>query len=235
MKRIIILSLFMTFVMTVQAQNNLSLIEVEGISEVSLLPDEALISVSLSEKAMNVAEATNGLNQKTRSIEDALKKSGVKDYNLTIDNYYVYVNRIYTRGTSRDSGFVASQNLKVKVMDIENDLVKITETLHQAGNMGFNVAMQISDRLKKETEEQLLEKAIEDAVRKANVIAKSIGVENIQVHKVNYTSSRNQFYPVLREARVASSMDASVREEPVFRPEERRLSDKVLVTFTFER
>ncbi|MDX5478515.1 MAG: SIMPL domain-containing protein, partial [Cyclobacteriaceae bacterium] len=128
---------------------DIPLIEVEGSSEISIMPDEALIQISLSEKAMKVADATQALNKKTKSIEDALKKSGVKDFKFYVDNYYVYVNRIYTKGTSKDSGYVASQNIKVLVNDIEKDLAKITETLHQTANMGFNVQLNISDKLRK--------------------------------------------------------------------------------------
>lgn len=225
---------FLIVSMTMMAQQ-IPLIEVEGNSEVSLMPDEALILISLSEKAMTVADATNGLNKKTKAIEDALKKSGVKTYRLFVDNYYVNVNRIFTRGSSRDSGYVASQSLRVRVSDLEKDLIKVTETIQQTGNPGFNLSLQVSDELKKAVEEELLEKAIADAMRKAKVIAKSIGVKDIHVHKVNYTSPSQGFYPVMREARVAMAADTTPRDEPTFRPEERKISDKVLVSFTFDR
>ncbi|MFC0263964.1 SIMPL domain-containing protein [Fontibacter flavus] len=215
---------------------DIPLIEVEGSSEISIMPDEALIQISLSEKAMKVADATQALNKKTKSIEDALKKSGVKDFKFYVDNYYVYVNRIYTKGTSKDSGYVASQNIKVLVNDIEKDLAKITETLHQTANMGFNVQLNISDKLRKDSQDKLLEMAIADAKNKAELIAKSLGIEKIQVQKVNYTTQGNMFYPVMRESKMLMASDsAAMMEEPVFRPEERKLTDKVFVSFTFQR
>ncbi len=225
---------FLILSFTMMAQQ-IPLIEVEGNSEVSLMPDEALILISLNENAMTVADATNGLNKKTKAIEDALKKSGVKTYRLFVDNYYVNVNRVFTRGSSHDSGYVASQSIRVRVLDIEKDLIKVTETIQQTGNPGFNLSLQVSDELKKAVEEELLEKAIADAMRKAKVIAKSIGVQDIHVHKVNYTSSSQGFYPVMREARVAMAADMAPRDEPTFRPEERKINDKVMVSFTFER
>lgn len=232
MKKIFSIILFVTVFFEAKAQQ-LPIIEVEGLSEVSVLPDEAMIYLALTEKAMNVADATNGLNKKTKSIEDALKKSGVKTYQFFAENYFVQVNRIFSRGTSRDSGFVASQNIRVRVSDIEKDLIKVTETIHQTGNPGFSLSLQVSDNLKKQTEEQLLELAIEDAIKKAHVIARSIGVEDIKVHKVVYTSSSNTFYPIMKEARVSMASDMAPREEPVIRPEERKLTDKVVVTFAF--
>ena len=50
-------------------------ISVEGNSELKILPDEALINVSLKEKALKTAEATEGLNQKAAEVTKALKKS----------------------------------------------------------------------------------------------------------------------------------------------------------------
>lgn len=233
MKKTFSIVLLVLVFLGAQAQQ-LPIIEVEGVSEVSVLPDEAMIYITLTEKAMNVADATNGLNKKTKSIEDALKKSGVKTYQFFAENYFVQVNRVFSRGTSRDSGFVASQNIRVKVSDIEKDLIKVTETIHQTGNPGFSLSLQVSDNLKKQTEEQLLELAIEDAIKKAHVIARSIGVEDIKVHKVVYTSSSNTFYPIMREARVSMASDMAPMEEPVIRPEARKLTDKVVVTFTFQ-
>lgn len=234
MKNTILVLLFSLVFMAVSAQQ-IPLIEVEGISEVSVMPDEALIQVSLSEKAMTVAEATDRLNKKTKAIEDALKKSGVKTYQFFVDNYYVNVNRIYSRGASRDSGYVATQSVRVKVSDVGMDLIKVTETIHQTGNPSFNLSLQVSDLLTKQTQQQLLELAIEDAIKKAHIIAKSIGVQDIQVQKVVYTSPSNTFYPIMREARVSMASDMAPREEPVLRPEERKLNDKVVVTFTFDR
>jgi len=232
MKKILSVTIFVLLFLGAQAQQ-LPVIEVEGVSEVSVLPDEAMIYITLTEKAMTVADATNGLNKKTKSIEDALKKSGVKTYQFFAENYFVQVNRIFSRGTSRDSGFVASQNIMVRVSDIEKDLIKVTETIHQTGNPGFSLSLNVSDNLKKQTEEHLLELAIEDAIKKAHIIAKSIGVEDIKVHKVVYTSTSNTFYPIMREARVSMASDMAPMEEPVIRPEARKLTDKVVVTFTF--
>ena len=234
MKKIIFFLPILFLSLSMMAQQ-IPLIEVEGKSEISIMPDEANIQLSLVEKAMKASDATNALNKKTKSIEEALKKTGIKDYDFFVDNYYVYVNRIYAKGTSKDSGYVASQNVRVVVRDIEKDLVKITETLHQTADMGFNVQLTVSDKLKKASEKQLLELAIEDAKFKADIIAKSLGIEKIKIHRVNYNAQTENFYPVMREAKMMMASTAmDVSEEPIFRPEQRKFHDKVIVIFTFE-
>ena len=236
MKKLLFTTLFLLSVVLVFAQENIPMIEVEGTSEISVMPDEAIIHLNLMEKAMKVSDVTNALNKKTKSIEDALKKTKVNDYDFTVDNYYVSVNRVYARGTSRDSGYVASQTIKVRVRNIDQDLVKITESLHKAADMGFNIQFNISEKVRKSSEKQLLELAIADAKSKAETIATSLGIIDIQVHRVNYISASNQQFPIMRQANYKMSMDvAESRQEPTFSPEEQKLTDKVVVSFTFKK
>lgn len=233
MKKILFVLPMMFLTLGLMAQNQM--IEVEGKSEIRVLPDEALIQVSLTEKAMKVSEATNALNKKTKAIEDALKKTGLKNYDLYVDNYYVGVNRIYARNTSKDSGYVASQTVRVKVADTGADLVRITETLHQSGNMGFNIQFSVSDKLQKATEKELIELAVEDAKKKAEIIAGSLGISGIKVHRVSYGNSQKDFFPMARESKMMMAMDVSDdRSEAIFRPEERKINDSLTVSFSFE-
>jgi uncharacterized protein len=211
------------------------LMEVEGQSEISILPDEALIMVNLSQKAMKVADATNALNRKTKDIQDALKKTGVQGYELTVDNYFVNVNRVYTKGSSRDSGYVASQNVKIRVKSTGKDLTTITETLHKSGNMGFHMQFVMSDALRKSTESKLLQLALENAKQKADVIAKTMNITSYKLHRVSYGSSGNGFVPVMRNAKMEMmAMSADMDQEPILIPEEQKLTDRVVVSFSFE-
>jgi uncharacterized protein len=216
-------------------ENNIPLIEVEGTSDLGIMPDEALIYLTLSEKAMKVSDVTNALNKKTKSIEDALKKTKVSGYTFTVDNYYVNINRIYRNNSSKDSGYVASQTIKVKVKVADQNLIKITEALHQTTDMTYNMQFSLSDALRKSSSSKLLELAIADAKTKAEVIAKSLGLSKLQVHRVTY-SQGNVIMPMMRNAKAMMAMDMSESyQEPTLSPEEQKLTDRVLVSFTFAK
>ncbi|MCS4434356.1 SIMPL domain-containing protein [Aquiflexum gelatinilyticum] len=218
------------------AQENIPLIQVEGTSELSIMPDEALMFINLSEKALKVSDATNALNKKTKSIEDALKKTKVSGYTFTVDNYFVNVNRVYSNNSSKDSGYVAAQTIKVRVKIAEQNLVKITEALHQTTDMTYNVQFQVSDALRKSSASKLLELAISDAKSKTEVIAKSLGLSKLQVHNVTYTSGNNNYMPVMRNAKAMLAMDTSESyQEPTFSLEEQKLNDRVMVSFSFSK
>jgi uncharacterized protein len=233
MRKLLLVLPFLMFGISVFAQQ-VPLMEVEGQSEISVLPDEALIMVNLSQKAMKVADATNALNRKTKDIQDALKKTGVQGYEMTVDNYFVNVNRIYTKGSSRDSGYVASQNVRIRVKSTGKDLTTITESLHKTGDMGFHVQFVMSDALRKSTESKLLQLALENAKQKADVIAQTMNITSYKLYKVSYGSSGNSFVPVMRQAKMEVMAMSDMAQEPILIPEEQKLTDRVMVSFSFE-
>jgi uncharacterized protein YggE len=233
MKKYFLLPVFILFLLSSAIAQEKPRITVEGISEMKIMPDEALITISLSEKALTTAAVTNELNKKSKAVADALKKSGVSDYTFTADNYYVNINRIYTKGSAKDSGYVASQNLKVVVKNTEKDLIKIVETVQQAADMGFQLAFRVSEEKQKSYQEDLLKAALSDAQKKASIIASSLELGELTPFHIDYSSSQ-PFQPVMYRAEAMMMKSADARTEPTFNPEEQTVSDRVKVIFTFE-
>src|SRR5690606_21074314 len=89
MKRTVLLIIaFVAFLNLTDAQT-LKTIEVEGNSELMIIPDQALIQITVQKKAMNVTDATQALNAATKNITKAFKQSGLSTYDLTANNYYL--------------------------------------------------------------------------------------------------------------------------------------------------
>lgn len=209
------------------------LIEVEGKSEISIQPDEVLIYLNMSQKGKTSAEATNELNKRMRALEQALKKTGVQTYELFVENYTVNLDRIYKDGTYQDIGFIASQMARVRVSDTQKDLAKVIEALHSSVESGFNLQFQVSEKAMKALQEQLLQMALEDARTKAEIIAKTMGIEEIKVFKVQYSTQERGFTPVMRSMKTMAMDATAAYEEPVLQTEAKKISDSVLVSFAF--
>ncbi|AWW31687.1 SIMPL domain-containing protein [Echinicola strongylocentroti] len=235
-KVLLIIAVIWTGCTTVNAQSKASEhhIAVTGKSEISIKPDEAIINVRLKNKAMKASDASAMLNKKTNEIEAQLKNSKVKDYELTTSNYTVNVNRIYTKGTSKDSGYVASQNLKVTLSNPLEDLVKVVEVLNKNEKIMFDVNFSISEKMAEKYEAQLLEEALHDAREKAELIASTMSLDHLSVASINYSSNTPITFPrpvQMQYMRVEKSMAAD--QEPSFSPEEQKLTDEVNVIFSF--
>lgn len=234
-KAVLLIFTIITSLGAIQAQSNVPqhTIEVEGNSEIMIVPDEGVIHITVQKKAMTVAEATKTLNADTKKIIDAFRKSGL-DYELTANNYYVNVNRIYEKGTSRDSGYVASQNLKATIKDIEKELPNAVELVNTSGDHSVNVNFSISKEMEKSYKAQLLELALKDAQQKAHMIAEVMDLKNVKTQKIQYVSSQVIPRTYMMKTNVMAFDAMESREAPSFQPEEQTISDRILVTFIFE-
>lgn len=214
------------------AQDNMTvpLIEVEGFSERKVAPDEASFQINLEEKAMKVTDAVSVLNKKTQLLADALKKAKIKDYKLIADNYAVDVNRIYRSGVQRDSGYVARQTLRIITSSKNEDLQKIVESIQGAGDMSFNLNFQISEGTKKSLEDALLTEALKNAESRAQLIAQTLGIKAIRVHRVSLESQPVAFAYQKMEMMRAS---ADVAAPPMLNPDDQSIQKRVYVKYTY--
>jgi uncharacterized protein YggE len=229
MKYILTLALLLTsYLGFSQEESVIPLIEVEGVSVRKVAPDEAVFSIALEEKSMKVVTAVEVLNQKTKNLADALKKAKIKDYRLIADNYAVDINRIYRSGVSRDSGYVARQGLRIVTDSKNEDLQKIVEAIQSAGDMSFNLYFQVSEETKNSLEDILLTEALRNAESRAKLIAETLGIRSIKVHRVSL-SAPQPVYPKMEMMR--SMGDAST--EVMIAPDDETLMRKVFVKYTY--
>ena len=135
------LLILVSFAAFAQDDLKIPLIEIEGVSVRKVSSDEAIFSINLEEKSMKVVSAVEALNRKTNNLADALKKAKIKDYKLIADNYSVDINRVYRSGFSRDSGYVARQNLRIVTASKSDDIQKIVESIQESGDMSFNLSL----------------------------------------------------------------------------------------------
>ncbi|WP_339878467.1 SIMPL domain-containing protein [uncultured Algoriphagus sp.] len=232
MKNYLTLLFALMLVVPVFAQDNMTvpLIEVEGFSEKRVAPDEASFQINLEEKAMKVSDAVSVLNKKTQMLADALKNAKIKDYKLIADNYSVDVNRIYRSGTSRDSGYVAHQSLRVVTSSKNEDLQKIVEAIQKSGDMSFNLNFQISEATRKSLEDKLLTVALKNAESRAQFIAETLGIKSIRVHRVSL-ESQPVTYAYAKMEMMRTSADAVA--PPLLNPDDQSIQKRVYVKYTY--
>ncbi|MHA7128983.1 SIMPL domain-containing protein [Algoriphagus namhaensis] len=224
-----VLLLSLTFHAFAQQEESIPLIEVEGYSDREVSPDHGIFTIMLEEKSMRVNDAVEVLNQKTKNLSNALKKNKVRDYKLVADNYSVDINRIYRSGQSRDSGYVARQTLRVITSNQNEDLQRIVEAIQSSGDMSFNLHFEISEELKKSLENALLTEALENAEEKAELIANTLGIRSIRVHRVSLQYSE---MPSPKFRLAGAAMD-SANPEMTIAPEDQKIRKKVLVKYTY--
>ncbi|WP_215223005.1 SIMPL domain-containing protein [Echinicola shivajiensis] len=236
-KVLLILTILLTGFSVSQAQivNNPNTIQVTGKSEISIKPDQAIISISVEKIAMAASEAAAALNKKTSEIEKLVNSSRLSDFEFSTSQYRINQNRIYRQGSSKDSGYVATQNIKIELSSPDKDLVSLVDRLNKSEEIMFHVSFTVSEEMQKKYEKELLTTALADAKEKANLIANTLDIKDVKVFKVDY-SSQQSFppRPVQMEYMKAQIRGADAAP-PTFSPEEQKLTDEVLVIFSFTR
>ncbi|WP_186756262.1 SIMPL domain-containing protein [Echinicola salinicaeni] len=234
-KVLIIFTLLLTGFSASKAQSasNSNTIQVSGKSEISIKPDQAIISINLEKIAMSASEAAAALNKQTKGIEKLINSSKITDLEFSTNQYRIRQNRIYRQGSSKDSGYVASQNIKIIVKSPEEDLVSLVEKLNKSEEIMFHVSFVVSEEMQKKYEKDLLTSALEDAREKAELIAATMDLKNIKVFKIDYSSQQNFSPRPVQMEYMKAQIRGTDAAPPTFSPEEQKLNDQVLVIFNF--
>lgn len=177
-----------------------NVISVEGVGEVTAIPDVAQFSFTVTKENKVVADAQKAVEEKIDAIVSYLKDSGVEEKDIKTLSYNVYPKYDYEVACmaigcppSRQvqTGFEVSQTISVKV--IESD--KAGEILAGVGEKGadsvsgLSFTVEDTDVLRQEARAE----AIENAKAKAGAIASSLGVDLVKV--VSFYENIDPYYP----------------------------------------
>ena len=157
-----------------QPENVRDTLSVSGTAKMSVKPDIARISLGVLSAGSSVAATQKQNTEKMNAITSAVKGFGVKDDDIQTSNYSINPQYDWTDGRQILRGYQVSQQLSIKVRDLE----KIGDIIAKAGELGSNqvggVGFEVDDTTA--LQKQARDKAIADAKEKASVLAKSLGM-----------------------------------------------------------
>lgn len=200
---------------------------VSGSGTVLVESDLAVVTVGVREASTDVLVAQSTVNEKIAAIKQALLDAGAKESEINTDSINIYANYDYSDNTEVIVGYTANNTLSVRTTDIDNVGALIDAAFAAGANTLDNVQFTVQDD--SEAREQALTKAVEDARRKAEVLAAAAGLQIASIESIaesgvyTYDSMRN--YAMMDEATTESggagtlvqaalvSVDASVSME----------------------
>lgn len=166
-------------------------ISVTGIGEVSAKPDLATFTFTIEAKEGDATTAQNKVAETEAGILAYLKESGVEEKDVKTENFnlsprYEYPQTVCTQwscppaGEPKLIGYQVSETVTVKVRDAG----KAGELVANVGSKGATnisgLSFTIDDDEVQKAEAR--EKAITDAKKKAEVLAKSLGVRLVRMN-----------------------------------------------------
>jgi len=189
---------------TSSTQEKVSAFEMSGEGKVTVIPDEARISLGVRKQGRSVAIIQEQVNSTMSKLATALKELGIDEKNIKTSSYSL--NQDY-----RDQGgYVAYAQFQVKIGEIE----KTSQVLDLVGQLGLEqvsgVSFGLSDKLEKESTKEARELAIEEAKDKAEELAKLAGMKLGKI--VNVQENGRYPQPYLMRSEMAM-LDSSTDQE----------------------
>ena len=170
-------------------------LSVSGNGTVLVKSDLAIVTVGVREASADVLVAQATVNEKIAAIKQALLDAGVQETEINTDSINIYANYDYSDNTEVIVGYTANNSLSVRTTDIDNVGALIDAAFAAGANTLDNVQFTVQDD--SEAREQALTKAVEDARRKADVLAAAAGMKVTAIESIaesgvyTYDSMRN--------------------------------------------
>lgn len=173
-------------------------ISVDGTSVIKAMPDRATVNISIESTAKDAKEASAQNAIVMNKIQKDIMALAITKDNIRTTNYNLYP--LYNRkdnGRQEITGYSVSNQITVTVDNI--DIVgNVIDTAINAGANSVN-SVEFSLKDPQSYKDKVLVQAINDAKRKADIIAKTLGKNVVNVVSVN---SNNSYI----EARTFNSM-----------------------------
>ncbi|MFS8159547.1 MAG: SIMPL domain-containing protein [Candidatus Roizmanbacteria bacterium] len=225
---VVIEQLGISYPVTITNQNRSSEFYATGEGKVDVVPTDAEIRIGVSvEKAPDAADAKKQLDLKNNAIIAALEKAGVKKIDIRTDSYSVFPSY---EANGKAQTYIG--NVMIHVMTKQKNKVgELSNIATQAGaNQIFGVEYKMAD--KSIYKDQAREKAIKDAKKQAEKLAKMAGIHLGKVTNISEYSPDDQppFQPY--EAKLNASPDQVLPPVPSIEPGKDTVT--VSVTLTYE-
>ena len=190
-------------------------LSVTGNGTVLVESDLAIVTVGVQETSKDVLAAQSTVNEKIAAIKQALLDAGVQESEINTDSINIYANYDYSDNTEVIVGYTARNSLSVRTTDMDNVGSLIDAAFVAGANTLDNVQFTVQDDT--QAREQALTMAVEDARRKADVLASAAGLQVASIERISeggvsvYDSMRNYAADTVMAAKESGSAGTLVQ------------------------
>ncbi len=150
-------------------------ITVSGTGEIRVSADTAVISLGVSARDKDVLKAQQKVNETIAAIRTALIGQGIKEENINTEFISIYALYDYQNDEELLAAYNASSTLAIKATDMESVGSLIDAAFDAGANTLNGISFSASDTEEAKTE--ALMKAVENANKKAGVLAQASGLK----------------------------------------------------------
>ena len=150
-------------------------ITVKGDGETRVSADTAVISLGVNARDKDVLKAQQKVNESIAAIRSALTGQGVEEENINTEFINIHAVYDYQNNQEKLAAYNASSTLAIKVTDMESVGALIDAAFAAGANTLNGISFSASDM--EEAKKESLKKAVEEAKKKAEVLAQAAGLK----------------------------------------------------------
>jgi uncharacterized protein len=181
-------------------------ITVTGVGQVDSVPDEAELSLGITTKGKTAREALAANSDRMRRLIAALKAAGVAERDIKTQDVSIGPN--YESDAGPD-GYSANNTVSVLIRDVDRTGAVLEAATHAGANNVYGPSLTRANR--EALEAQALEKAVENARKRAGTLARAADVQLGPVTAIVETVDRGG-YELFAERATADSSDVPIEK-----------------------
>ncbi len=219
-------------------------INIVGEGRAFAIPDTAMFSFSVRERASTVQASQDSVTKRMDAILAELKKAGVEEANIKTTNYSVYPRYEYQQGAAVRDGFpVPGREVLVGYEVYHTNEVKIKDTtkagelLTTVGSLGATDVSGLSFTVEDEeaVKNEARAEAIEEAERNADILADQLDVKLVRLVSY-YEEVPGGYYPMYDGAKGGTMMEmdaaqSNVAVAPDIAPGQNEIISRINLTY----
>jgi uncharacterized protein YggE len=180
----------------------------QGSGSLKRAPDQAWVSISAEARAAKPGDAQRQSAAAMTALQTALTSVGLANDAVKTVNYSVRPDVDYTNGSSRVKGYIASNQIEVRV----DDLSKVSGVIDAAGASGATSIAGLRFDLKDRAgaEREALRLAVQDAMSRAQAMASGAGRSVGPILKVEEQRSFQVLTQTFMRASGAAAADTPI-------------------------
>lgn len=198
-------------------------ITVTGSAAVSLQADYARVTVGVNTSSESIGDASAQNGEAIRAVIAALKEAGVAEEDIATSSYSVNAEYDYSTGTARLAGYSVSNLLTVIIRDMEHIGAVLDQATQAGANSIYNIEFLASESA--DAQDEAAVHAVEDAMRKARLLAQAAGLSLGGVISIEESSA-----VIYAQARTYDSAAAKTSSNVIV-PDQTTVTASVRMTF----
>lgn len=189
------------------AQTKNQVLKIKGSAILYQIPEMMHVNIPIEVTDSLYEACSFKLEKIHKELKKKLVKNGIEESFIKTDRLSFGEKTKWTKDGPISDGFQASISVNIRMKHSSQKLNQIINTLKdEKFNFGYRVSWGLSEKQKSESLEKSIELAIDDANTKAQIIAKKMNLQLLEIKEVNFGYSGGGFSDLTPEHDIFFSM-----------------------------